>query len=114
MDGVAAAARACDIDESCVHFEAFEIATSGEPFTAELAISKQEFEVGSDQNLLDVLKLAGFDVDSSCEVGNCGTCRVTHCGGTVVHRGTGLVKEEQEREMLSCVSRGIQRVVLEL
>jgi MOSC domain-containing protein YiiM/ferredoxin-NADP reductase len=114
MDGVTEAAKVCDIDSENVHFEAFEVASSGQPFTAELALSKQVLKVDFEHSLLEALKSAGFDIDSSCEVGNCGTCRVTVCGGQVEHRGTALVKEEQEKEMLSCVSRGIGKIVLEL
>jgi ferredoxin-NADP reductase len=114
MGEVTEAAKICDIDPENVHFEAFEVGTGGQPFTAELSLSKQIVEVDSEHSLLEALKSAGFDVDSSCEVGNCGTCRVTLCGGQVQHRGTALVKEEQEREMLSCISRGVGRIVLEL
>jgi ferredoxin-NADP reductase len=114
MDAVTKAASTCDIDPACVHFEAFEVATGGPAFTAELAVSKQVIEVDTEHSLLEVLQGAGFDIDSSCEVGNCGTCKVTYCGGIIQHRGTALVKEEQENEMLSCVSRGVGRIVLEL
>jgi len=114
MDAVAAAAAACDMDRSCVHFGAFEVPAGGDPFTAKLALSNRTLDVGSEHSLLEVLTAAGFDIDSSCEVGNCGTCRVTHCDGIVQHRGTGLVKEEQEREMLSCVSRAVGTITLEL
>ena len=114
MDAVRVSAKACDIDASNVHFEAFEVATGGQPFTAELALSNRTLEIDSEHSLLEVLQKAGFDVESSCEVGNCGTCRITHCGGVIEHRGTALLAKEQEREMLSCVSRGRGHISLEL
>jgi ferredoxin-NADP reductase/MOSC domain-containing protein YiiM len=114
MDGVTLAGKECDIDASNVHFEAFEVATGGQPFIAELSLSNKSIEIDAEHSLLEALKDAGFDIDSSCGVGNCGTCRVTYCGGAVKHRGTALVAEEQEREMLSCVSRGIGKILLEL
>ncbi|KAI1634846.1 pyruvate kinase-like protein [Biscogniauxia mediterranea] len=57
----------------------------------------------------------GDVVPSSCEVGNCGTCKVVVKCGEVEHRGTGLGEEEKrEGAMLSCVSRGVGRIVVEI
>jgi MOSC domain-containing protein YiiM/ferredoxin-NADP reductase len=114
MDGVALAARTLGFPSSNIHFEAFTALTSGDPFVAELAESKKELEVKVEQTLLDVLRDAGFGVASSCEVGNCGTCRVGVREGRVDHRGTGLLDGEKKGTMLSCVSRGMGRVVLDL
>jgi ferredoxin len=41
--------------------------------------------------LLDVLRNAGFDIPSSCEVGNCGACRIGVQNGRIEHRGMGLL-----------------------
>ncbi|KZW03648.1 PK beta-barrel-protein domain-containing protein-like protein [Exidia glandulosa HHB12029] len=115
MDGVKSAAKSFGVPDSSLHFEEFTVTTSGDPFTAELKQSNKVVEVGPTQTLLDALKAAGFEVDSSCEVGNCGTCRVDVCAGRVEHKGTGLNEEEKEEgAMLSCVSRGIGRIVLDL
>ncbi|KAF1941648.1 3-chlorobenzoate-3,4-dioxygenase reductase subunit [Clathrospora elynae] len=114
MDAVQATATSYGIPESSVHIEAFTVTTSGDPFTAELKQSKKTVEVGATQSLLDALKAVGMDIDSSCEVGNCGTCRVDVCGGRVEHRGTGLLDEEKTGTMLSCVSRGVGRIVLNI
>lgn len=114
MDAVTATAKLFNIPEEQVHMEQFTVTTSGDPFTAELKQSKRVVEVGAQQTLLDVLKSVGMDVDSSCEVGNCGTCRVDVCAGRVEHRGTGLLEEEKCGAMLACVSRGVGRIVLDL
>jgi len=114
MDGVTLAARTLDFPLSHLHLEAFTILTSGDPFSAELYESKKTLDVKGEQTLLDVLRDAGFDVPSSCEVGNCGTCRVGVRKGEVEHRGTGLLEGEKEGAMLTCVSRGIGRIVLDL
>ncbi|KAI4954580.1 hypothetical protein J4E86_005890 [Alternaria arbusti] len=115
MDAVVATAKTYGIPESSVHIEAFTVATSGDPFTAELKQSGKTVEVRAAESLLDALRAVGMEIDSSCEVGNCGTCRVDVCGGRVEHRGTGLLEEEMEAgAMLSCVSRGVGRVVLDL
>ncbi|KAF2259511.1 3-chlorobenzoate-3,4-dioxygenase reductase subunit [Lojkania enalia] len=114
MDGVKETAKKLGVPDSLVHFEAFTIETGGDPFTAELRESQKTIEVGGSQSLLEALQAAGMDIDSSCEVGNCGTCKVGVCGGRVQHRGTALAGEERESTMLSCVSRGIGHIVLDL
>ncbi|KIW21603.1 hypothetical protein PV08_02183 [Exophiala spinifera] len=97
-----------------LHFEQFEVPTSGDPFTAELADSGKTVEVQGEKTLLDALREAGLDVPSSCEAGNCGTCRVVVKSGRIEHRGTGLMEDEKASAMLSCVSRGVGTIVLEL
>ncbi|KAF2870078.1 3-chlorobenzoate-3,4-dioxygenase reductase subunit [Massariosphaeria phaeospora] len=114
QSGVRATAATYDIPASTLHFEEFTVTTSGDPFTAELKESKKVVQVGAAQSLLDALRAVGLDVDSSCEVGNCGTCRVGVCEGRVEHKGTGLAEGEREGMMLSCVSRGVGRIVLDL
>lgn len=114
MDAVASTAKSLHISDKQVHMEQFTVTTSGDPFTAELKASKKVVEVGATQTLLDVLKEAGLDVDSSCEVGNCGTCKVDVVDGRVEHKGTGLLEEEKCGAMLACVSRGVGRIVLDL
>lgn len=114
MSAVISTAKALDIPSDNIHFEAFAAATSGDPFSAELVESKKVLEVKEEQTLLDVLRDAGFDIQSSCEMGNCGTCKVGVRSGRVEHRGTGLMNNEKKESMLSCVSRGIGNIVLEL
>lgn len=108
------AAKGSKFPQSNIHSEAFAATTSGDPFTVGLAGSGGELEVKEEETLLDVLRDAGFDIPSSCEVGNCGTCKIDVCSGRVEHRGTGLRQEEKEKSMLSCVSRGIGSIVLDL
>ncbi|KAF2250339.1 3-chlorobenzoate-3,4-dioxygenase reductase subunit [Trematosphaeria pertusa] len=113
QDAVASTAKEYGVPDSSVRFEQFTVTTSGDPFTAELKRSGKTVEVGPTQTLLDALREVGMDIDSSCEVGNCGTCRVEVCGGRVEHKGTGLLEEEKAEAMLSCVSRGIGRIINE-
>ena len=69
-------------------------------------------QIGEDETLLEVLRKQLDEVPSSCEVGNCGTCKVTLKSGRVDHRGTALTEEEKLDSMLSCVSRGIGRIAI--
>jgi ferredoxin-NADP reductase len=114
IDASIRAANACGVSGTEIHYEAFQMATSGDPFTVQVKSGK-EFKVDAEQTLLQVLREAGFDVDSSCETGNCGTCKVDVCSGKVEHRGSALNEEEKEdgKAMLSCVSRGIGHIVVD-
>lgn len=113
LDDVVRAANTCTMGADEIHYEAFQTDTSGDPFTVELKKSKKTLEVAEDQTLLQVMREAGLEVDSSCETGNCGTCRVEVCSGNVEHRGSGLEDEDKGTAMLSCVSRGIKHIVID-
>jgi ferredoxin-NADP reductase/MOSC domain-containing protein YiiM len=114
LSAVISTATELKFPQDNIHSEAFTAATTGDPFSAELLASKKVLEVKEEQTLLDVLRDAGFDIPSTCEVGNCGTCKVKVCSGRVEHRGTGLRADEKKGSMLACVSRGIGRIVLEI
>jgi ferredoxin-NADP reductase len=114
QDSVSTTATELGINPHNLHCEAFEAATSGDPFTAQLAESNISVDVEENQTLLNVLRETGFDIPSSCEAGNCGTCRVGVKEGRIDHRGKGLPETEKCSVMLSCVSRGVGTIVLEL
>lgn len=106
---------------SQVHLESFSglnaaQAHSGDPFTAYLSLSKRYVDVPSNKSLLQALRASGsgLDVDSSCEGGVCGACRVTLLGGDAVHRDTCLTPREREQNIITCVSRGKGTITLHL
>ncbi|KAL2758656.1 hypothetical protein ACRALDRAFT_1061796 [Sodiomyces alcalophilus JCM 7366] len=105
------------VDEKEVHFEAFEAEIGGDPFEAQVANRDGRVVwVGEEETLLEALKreFGGDAMDSSCEVGNCGTCKIRVRSGRVDHRGTALLKEEKDDAMLSCLSRGVGRITIEI
>lgn len=109
--------RAAGLASDEVHFEAFAADTGGDPFEAVVANREQAvLKVGEEETLLEVLqKRFGMDdIPSSCEVGNCGTCKIKLVTGRVEHRGTALTDEEKAESMLSCVSRGVGRIAIEV
>lgn len=112
IDDVVESAEVLGMGKDELHVEAFEIETGGDPFTVEVKGTGKRLEVEGDKTLLQVLREAGLEVDSSCETGNCGTCRVV-CEGKVEHRGSGLEEEEKGKAMLSCVSRGVGHLVID-
>lgn len=100
---------------SQLHFEEFGGATTGtgDPFEAEIRATGQILQVPGGKSLLDVLNDAGFDIESSCMVGNCGTCMVEYCQGKVSHQGLALDNDQKDNTLLSCVSRGKGRIVID-
>ncbi|KAK9426179.1 putative MOSC domain-containing protein [Seiridium unicorne] len=109
MDAALLASKAAGLGEDEVHFEAFGADTSGDPFEVEvLNREKKLLIVDAEETLLEVLRreFGGAQVASSCEVGNCGTCKVTLKSGRVEHRGTGLLEDEKQEALLSCSSHG--------
>ncbi|KAM7211468.1 Pyruvate kinase-like, insert domain containing protein [Rhypophila decipiens] len=115
------------IGQKDVHFEAFEAEVGGDPFEVVVTNRVENkgedgkevpvvVSVGEEETLLEKLqeRFGEDEVASSCCVGNCGTCVVRLVSGQVDHRGTALTKEETSSQMLSCVSRGIGRIAIEI
>lgn len=114
IDAAVETATAVGMTSNEVHYEVFHADLSGDPFSVE-DVSKERkavLQVKAEQTLLDVMRDAGFEIGSSCEAGNCGTCRVPVRYGRVQHRGSALTETEQKAEMLACVSRGIGHIVV--
>ncbi|KAI5923899.1 PK beta-barrel-protein domain-containing protein-like protein [Camillea tinctor] len=119
-------AQARGLGPDDVHYEAFAAADLGHdndaPFEAVVGNRKGRLvKVDAEETLLEALRREFEDEDeggdvvpSSCEVGNCGTCKVVLRAGRVEHRGTGLPDEEKGEAMLSCVSRGLGRIEVEV
>lgn len=113
MDEAAKETEARCIPKSEVHFEAFSADVSGDPFKAVVANKgNMLLQVGEEETLLEVLQKQFDEVDSSCAVGNCGTCKIGLVEGRVEHQGTALSQDEKAVSMLSCVSRGIGRITV--
>ncbi|EKJ67845.1 hypothetical protein FPSE_11993 [Fusarium pseudograminearum CS3096] len=98
-----------------IHFEEFGDATTGtgEPFEVEIKSTGKTIQVPREKSLLQVLSDAGLEIESSCLVGNCGTCMVDVCKGEVEHKGVALNEEQKKESMLSCVSRGKGRIMID-
>lgn len=115
MEAARAAVEECGMPPDEVHYEAFAADISGDPFEVELPGKKgRVLRVGEEESLLEVLRREMPDFPSSCEVGNCGTCKIKVKAGRVDHRGTALLPEERDSSMLACVSRGIGRITIEV
>lgn len=93
-----------------VHFEDFGSseqpqAGADQPFTVRLARTGKSLEVPCGTSILEVLRGAGIPAPSSCESGTCGACRTPLLGGCADHRDYVLADDEQDKEIMICVSR---------
>jgi len=94
-----------------VHFERFapiKVSTADDqPFEIELAHSGEVYTVPPTRSVLEVLRQAGHDVESSCEEGTCGSCAVRVVDGCPDHRDSLGLDDPEFRQsfMMICVSR---------
>jgi phthalate 4,5-dioxygenase reductase subunit len=103
-----------------VHFEDF---GTGEPahardekrFVVRLARTGTRVDVQPGQSILEALRAQGIDTPSSCEAGTCGSCRTRLLAGEVEHRDFVLDEDEQQTDIMICVSRArSDEIVLDL
>lgn len=95
-----------------VHFEFFapvatpagQAAADGS-FEVKLAASGESFVVPPDKTILQVLRDHGYDLDSSCESGTCGTCMTAYLAGEPDHRDFVLDDDQRQSHLMVCVSR---------
>ena len=108
---------------SAVHFEDFGTSTdpllegssTEDAFDVRLARSERTVRVPAGVSILEALRREGLEVPSSCESGTCGTCRTRLLDGTADHRDYVLDEDEQQGEIMICVSRARSpRLVLDL
>lgn len=94
---------------SHIHFESFLEGGERKPddraFSVTLAHSGRTLEVPVGQSILATLHAAGVAVPCSCESGTCGTCRTGLLEGTADHRDMVLMSDEQDHQIMVCVSR---------
>lgn len=120
MDLVRATAEGAGWAKDSLHFEYFGAAPEagqGEPFEVELARSGLVIAVARGQTLLQALRGAGIEVESSCEQGTCGTCATAVLEGEPDHRDQFLSDDQKDENMIimPCVSRAkSRRLVLDL
>ena len=107
---------------AALHFEDFGTSpeepsgsASDTEFTVRLARSGISVGVPKDVTILEAIRRSGVPVPSSCESGTCGTCRTRLIEGTADHRDFMLGEDEQQDEIMICVSRAVSsELVLDL
>ena len=103
------AAASAKYPADAVHVEYFK--SKFEPalrggFTVKLARDGRKYFVPPGKSILDVLRDAGMNVVSSCEVGVCGSCETTVLEGIPDHRDEVLLEHERlkNKSMMICCS----------
>lgn len=104
-----------------VHFEHFKApapaadacapATAG-AFLLRIASTGAEIEVPPERSIAEALEQAGVRVETSCQAGLCGTCRIRYLEGSVDHRDYILGADEQAQWLTACVSRATSPVLV--
>lgn len=86
------------------------------PYVVELAHTGRKIPVNAGETMLAALRRSGVNIVSSCEVGNCSTCRVRYLAGDPDHRDFVLSSEERKHFVVTCVSgsRDGKLIVLDL
>ncbi|WP_373987184.1 2Fe-2S iron-sulfur cluster-binding protein [Duganella sp. BuS-21] len=117
MSAVTAAGSA-RFGAAAVHQESFSPAAIDSDkeaaFVLRLARSQRELPVSAGQSALACLQDAGIDIDCSCEVGVCGTCRTGVLAGVPDHRDAFLSASERQANdcFMPCVSRARTAVLV--
>jgi vanillate O-demethylase ferredoxin subunit len=106
-----------------VHFEYFgaeppKASVAGQnAHASELHLSRSDrvVPIEAGQTILDALRAAGVECESSCEAGMCGACKATYSAGTPEHNDYVLSDDERRNQVLVCCARVSEGpVVLEL
>lgn len=74
------------------------------PDAATVILDKQDITITLDgsQTILEAIRAAGVECDSSCEAGMCGSCKVSYISGRPGHNDLILSEDEREDSVLIC------------
>jgi ferredoxin-NADP reductase len=75
------------------------------PFQIKIKKSGQVLDVPADRSIVAVLRENGFEVETDCEDGYCGTCITRYLEGEPEHRDTVLSEDERKRYAMICCAR---------
>ncbi|MDA0237547.1 MAG: PDR/VanB family oxidoreductase [Proteobacteria bacterium] len=101
-----------------IHFEVFKVGANQdhkpEPFDVIISSTGKTLRVPENHSVLDILRMAGHIIPSSCRQGVCGTCECGYISGEVIHRDSVLSPAARRNRMMPCVSRARVSVTLDL
>jgi vanillate O-demethylase ferredoxin subunit len=75
------------------------------PFRIKIKRSGQVLEVPADRSIVAVLRDNGYEIETDCEDGYCGTCITPYLEGEPEHRDTVLSEDERKRYAMICCAR---------
>lgn len=116
IDDVISAAKRLNWPRTHVHYELFDRSEGGEPFDFELNRSGLTGSVPRHGTLLEALESSGVDIPYGCRSGACGLCATGVVSGDIEHRDCYLSDHQKQSGavLLPCVSRGRDKIVLDL
>jgi len=96
--------------EGTVHYELFSGSEAAdqdgdETFTVILKKSGKTLDIRPGESILEVIRDAGVEAESACQSGICGTCQTGLLSGKADHRDEFLTAEDQDTQIMICVSR---------
>lgn len=96
--------------ENSVHIERFtapkiEPPKGTVPYELILNKSHKSIQVPAETTVLQALRQLDVHVDSSCEGGICGACKIKWVEGNPIHQDLILSPEQRKTEMMCCVAR---------
>lgn len=92
-----------------------EKAWDAKPFKVSISRTGQVFDIPAGQSIVAVLREHGFNIQTDCEEGYCGTCLTRYVEGEPVHRDTVLDDSDREDYVMICCARSrSKRLVLDL
>ena len=112
LNAVEAAYNKRGFPEDELHMERFRGTSNSlddddQPFLVTIASTGEQIKIGPQCSILGALSKSGYEVESSCEEGTCGSCEVGVLDGVPDHRDSVLSKNEREAgdTIIVCVSR---------
>jgi len=81
-------------------------------FSVQVASQGLVLPVPRDLSIVEVLREAGIECDTSCEAGVCGTCRTRYLEGTPEHHDFVLSDEERDHYVMICCARASSEVLV--
>lgn len=97
----------------CVHFEHFtapeptqvDAAWDARPFQVKIKRTGKVIDVPAHTSVVNALRDAGLEVETSCEEGICGTCITRYVDGQPVHRDSVLSEDQRQTYVMICRAR---------
>ena len=101
----------------CEHFKAPQTKTAAHDartgsFMVKIASTGALIQVGPTTSIVEALKADGVHIETSCEAGLCGTCRVRYLEGDVDHQDCILDDVDHQNFLTACVSRAKSPVLV--
>ena len=75
--------------------------------------SGKEITCDDSQPILSIAETAGLEIESSCQSGTCGTCKLSLLEGKIRYEGDPAALESGENAVLTCIAHPEGRVVLD-